>query len=125
MGYQIEVDHDRKFIRYTHPGTLNFADIGLAWQELLTIKEFTHSHYNLFSDYRNAKFDMPLNAINDIISFFKDIKKILYGKRQAILVDSSIATFALLLFEEKVFANIGFLVKTFTTEKAAVNWIKQ
>lgn len=121
-GYSIVIDHDLKIIRYKHTGLIGFDDIGEAWTEFLGMKEFTEMGYNLFSDYRDSKFSMEMDAVNDIVVFFESIKHIVKGKKQSIVLDDPYSTAGSLLFETEVNKKIGFRVKVFSTEEAALDW---
>ena len=47
MGYLIIINYDLKIIRYKHNGNIERKEIGAAWNELLSLKEFTEKGYNL------------------------------------------------------------------------------
>ncbi len=123
MNYAINVDHELKIIRYKHSGVIAAEDIGQAWQEFLSLGEFTQLKYNLLSDYRNAKFDILFRKIKEIVNFMFNIKDVVKGKRQALIVDDPHATAGSMLFEVNVYKEVGFIVKVFTTEKAALQWL--
>lgn len=124
MKYSINVDHEPKIIRYKHSGIISADDIGQAWQEFLSMNEFTRLKYNLLSDYRGAKFDIPLKKVEEIVEFMFQIKDIVNGKHQALIVDDPYATAVSMLFEADVYKKVGFLVNVFTTEKAALYWLQ-
>ncbi len=124
MSYSINIDHRRKLILYSHDGCLDTTSIGKAWNELLQIEEFIKGKYNLLSDYRNSKFcTNNKDEIEDIINFLDNIKHILKGKKQAIIVDNPLSTALSILFEEKATEKIGFIVKIFSTEEVAIRWL--
>lgn len=124
MDYSINIDNDLKIIRYKHSGVLGFNDIGAAWEEFLGLKEFTEKKYNLLSDYRGATFNMKVEKIGDIIEFMKGIRHIVNGKRQSIIIHDPYSTAGSMIFSNKVFDEIGFEVKIFTTEDAAIKWLQ-
>ena len=123
MNYSISVDHELKIIRYKHAGTITADDIGQAWQECLGMKEFTQLKYNLLSDYRGGKFDMPIKKVKEVVGFMVNIKDIVKGKRQALIVDDPFSTASSMMFEADVYKEVGFIVNVFTTENAALNWL--
>jgi len=123
MKYSINIDHDLKIIRYKHSGVIAAEDIGQAWQEFLSLDEFTQEKYNLLSDYRNAKFDFSYRKISEIVNFMVNIKDIVKGKRQALIVDDPHATAGSMLFEASVYKEVGFIIQVFTTENAALRWL--
>ncbi len=123
MNYKISVDYDLQIVRYKHSGLIKAADVGQAWQELLLIPEFSHNKYNLLSDYRNSKFDMSMEEMRGIIEYLRNLDHVLRGKKQSLLVDNPNSTALSLLFENAVNVQIGFLVKVFTSERAAINWL--
>ena len=74
MKYSINLDHTLKIIRYRHSGLIYAEEIEDAWSKFLAIPEFTHSHYNLLSDYRGGSFKMQLEDISMIIDYMKAIE---------------------------------------------------
>ena len=49
MNFTIHVDHELRVVRYTHVGEIGVEEIGMAWDELLKLDEFTQQHYNLLT----------------------------------------------------------------------------
>lgn len=123
MEYRIQIDHSLKIIRYKHSGLLKANDIDLVWREFLNMKEFTEMKYDLFSDYREASFDIPVDFLPELIEFMQNIKHIVKGKKQCLLVSSPNTTAASMLFETEVNKEVGFLVKVFSTEERAMEWL--
>ncbi len=121
--FSILIDHDNRLIRYRHSGFLSLEDVGQAWNKFLMMSEFTEQNYSLLSDYRNSTFVGKANQVNDLIAILMDLKPIIDGKKQALLIDNPINTALSILFESKVYSKTGFMVKTFTTEKAALEWL--
>ncbi|MBI9064823.1 MAG: hypothetical protein JEZ14_22750 [Marinilabiliaceae bacterium] len=123
MNYSIHIDHDHKLIKYKHSGLILAEDIEKAWNEFLTFKEFTVLKYNLFSDYRNGRFQIPVEFLPEIIIFMQKIENIVKGKKQALIVDEPYSVAASMLFENEVNIKVGFKVHVFTTENAALEWL--
>ena len=123
MKYSITIDNKLKIIRYEHRGTLIAEEIGEVWEQLLCMKEFTELKYNLFSDYRKAKFDIGTEFLPVLIDFMHNIKDIVNGKKQCLIVDEPFTTAAAILFENEVNKKVGFNVKVFSTEEAAMQWL--
>lgn len=121
--FSIEPDHDLKIIRYIHSGRLTYDDIGQAWAQLLSMPEFTAMKYNLLSDYRKAIFDMELEEADKIVEFMKTIEPVVRGKKQCLVVEDPYSTAGSILFQQKVYQEVGFRVKTFSTIKAAEEWL--
>lgn len=125
MKYNITIDHQARIIRYKHSGTLEQQEIGFVWEnELLKMKEFTELGYNLYSDYREAKFNIPSSFLPELIAFMKAIEPIVRGKKQGIIVEDPYSTAASLIFEHEVNKAVGFQVKVFNTPNAALNWLQ-
>ncbi len=124
MKYSIHLDHTLKIIRYRHSGLIYAEEIEDAWSKFLAIPEFTHSHYNLLSDYRGGTFKMQLEDISMIIDYMKAIEPIVKGKKQALIVDDPYSVAGSMLFENKVYREVGFIVKVFSTEEAALKWLQ-
>ncbi len=122
-AFSIIPDHDLKFLRYTHSGRLTYEDIGQAWTQLLSMPEFTTMKYNLLSDYRNASFNMELEEADEIVEFMKNIEPLVRGKKQSLVVEDPYSTAGSILFQQKVYKEVGFIVKTFSTLKAAEEWL--
>ena len=122
MNYTINIDHNLKIIRYKHTGLIKDEEIAEAWQSLLSMKEFTELKYNLLSDYRGAKLDMDRKSPDRIVEFMMAIEHIVRGKKQSLILDDPYSTAGSVLFSEKVNKKVGFKVKVFSTEEAALEW---
>lgn len=123
MNYSILLDDKLKIIRYKHTGIIKAEEIESAWYEFLKLKEFTEMKYNLLSDYRGAKFDIPLHFADNIVDFMKNIEQVVRGKKQSLIVDDPYSTAASILFEGKVNEKVGFLVRVFSTMEAGLDWL--
>jgi adenine/guanine phosphoribosyltransferase-like PRPP-binding protein len=124
MKYTVDIDHELKIIRYAHSGIIQAEEIAYVWgNEFLKMKEFTELKYDLYSDYSNAKFDIPVEFLPELMEFMESIKPIIKGKKQSIIVDDPYSTAASLLFENEANKEIGFLVKVFNTKNAALEWL--
>lgn len=123
MNYSIDIDHNLKIIKYKHSGIIKHEDIGKAWEEFLQMKEFTELQYGLFSDYRGGKFNIKLAFLPALIEFMHSIKSVVEKKKQCLIVDDPFSTAAAILFENRVNKEIGFQVKVFNTETAALKWL--
>jgi hypothetical protein len=123
MKYSITIDNNLKIIKYKHNGTIKAVEIGAVWDKLLAMKEFTELKYNLFSDYRNAKFDIDTDFLPELMEFMFNIKDIVKGKKQCLIVDEPFTTAASFLFKNEVNEKVGFNVKVFSTEAVAMRWL--
>ncbi|HZJ74116.1 MAG TPA: hypothetical protein VFC87_04880 [Perlabentimonas sp.] len=123
MNYSISIEHELKIIRYTHAGLIKPEDIDKAWVQLLAMKEFTELKYNLLSDYRNGKFQIPLEFLPELMGFMKNIESIVKGKKQALIIDDPLDVAISMIFENKVKKEIGFVIKIFTTNASALQWL--
>ena len=123
MNYSIIIEHDLRLIRYTHAGLIKPEDINEAWVQLLAMKEFTELKYNLFSDYRNGKLQIPLDFLPELMEFMRNIEGIIKGKKQALIIEDPQDVAISMLFENEVSNKIGFIVKIFTTEASALRWL--
>jgi hypothetical protein len=121
MSYSIKIDHTNKIIQYCHRGDLVIEDIGKAWVEFLQLDEFTQLNYNLLSDYSKAKFNKALGDVHLITDFLISIKEILNNKKQALLLDDPANTALSMIFEKELQKKTGFIVRVFSTQKAAFN----
>lgn len=124
MSFTLHIDSTNKIIHYKHSGSLNYDAIGEAWSELLKLKEFTQQQFNLLSDYSDATFAMQLNETQNIVNFLSQLKPILNQKKQAIIVTDPYSTAGTILFQSKAYNEIGFIIKIFSTKKAALKWLK-
>lgn len=122
-NYTINIDHKLRIIKYTHSGPIKAEDIGEVWEQLLTMEEFTQSGYNLFSDYRDADFKIPLNFLPDLMKFMRGIKDIVKGKKQALIVENPYDVAISMIFENEVNKEIEFNVRVFATEASALQWL--
>ena len=123
MKYTISIDHELRIIRYKHSGIIHAEDIEDAWSDFLKIQDFTQNKYELLSDYRNGKFQMKLSDLSGVIGFMHEIENIVKGKKQALIVDNPYSVATSILFKNKVYKEIGFNVKVFSTEPAALKWL--
>lgn len=123
MNYTISVDDNMKIIRYKHTGIIKAEEVESAWYEFLKLREFTELRYNLLSDYRGARFDIPLVFADAIVDFMRNIESVVRGKKQSLIVDDPYSTAASMLFEGKVNLEVGFLVRVFSTEEPAIEWL--
>lgn len=123
LSYTISINNELKIIKYTHSGTIKAEEIGAVWDQFLSMKEFTEMKYNLFSDYRKAKFDIGTDFLPELMEFMHSIKDIVCGKKQCLIVDEPYTTAASILFENEVTKEVGFKVKVFSTEGAAMHWL--
>ncbi len=125
MKYCIQIDHDLKVIRYQHSGIIYSEDIEQAWGEFLNLQEFTQLKYHLLSDYRKGQFHMSFRDLPSIIEFMRPIENIVRGKKQALIVDNPNDVAGSILFMNNVYKEVGFNIQVFSTENAAINWLKQ
>lgn len=123
MKYTISIDHELRIIRYRHSGIIHAEDIEDAWSDFLKTQDFTQNKYELLSDYRNGEFQMKLNDLSGVIDFMREIENIVKGKKQALIVDNPYSVATSILFKNKVYKEIGFNVKVFSTEPAALKWL--
>ncbi len=123
MNYSIKLDHEKKYIHYSHKGIIERKEIGEVWTQLLNMEEFTLGKYNLLSDYRGAQFNFTITETDVIEHFLESIKTVLHGKRNAVIVDKPQETAIAALFEYKTCNDIHFFVKTFSTEEAAIRFL--
>jgi AAA+ ATPase superfamily predicted ATPase len=123
MEYTIDIDHDLKLIIYRHSGLLTTENIGEVWAQFLTMPEFTQMKYNLLSDYRKSKFLFVVEEVTEIVNFMRNIEAIVRGKKQALILDDPRSTAASMLFEQKVYEEVGFYVQVFSTEEVALVWL--
>ncbi len=122
-SYSLETDHDNRLIHYRHWGKIIPEDIGKVWEELLENEAFTQEKYNLLSDYRRGEFIASSSDIEMICDILYSLENILKGKKQALILDSPMNTALSVIFEGKVMKKVGFIVKVFSTEEAALDWI--
>jgi hypothetical protein len=125
MKYSININHDLRIIIYRHSGSILEEDIGSAWDEFMNMVEFTSLGYNLLSDYRNGQFEISIDRIQAITEILSKLKPILKGKKQALIVDDPYSVAGSMLFEANVYKEVGFIVKPFSTEAAALKWLAQ
>ena len=123
MSYSIEVDDFLKLIRYTHTGLIERIELREVWEKLLQLQEFLSGGYGLLSDYRGSVFNFKLSETGIIDEFFNSLEGKLRGKKQSVIVDNPHATVISMVFQNKLFDTIGFRVKVFLTENAAISWL--
>ena len=124
MGYDIKVNHEGKYVIHEHKGKIKREEIGEFWKELLKMDVFIQNNYNLLSDYREGELDFDLGELDYIEEFLESIKDIIDGRRYSVLVNNPHDTTISLMFEVTKGNNLNFTVKTFSTEKAAISFLK-
>lgn len=122
-NYSITIDHEKKYIHYSHQGKISRKEIGDVWIELLNMIEFSKGKYNLLSDYRNGVFDFNIKNIDLIEGFLKANQDVLKGKKNAVIVDNPNETVIAMMFENEIQIQIDFYVKTFSTLEAAIKFL--
>lgn len=125
MKYSISIDHELRIIRYRHSGIIHAEDIEEAWGEFINMPDFTQNKYELLSDYRDGKFKIPLSHLSEMIKFMRKIEAHVKGRKQALIVDSPYSVAGSIIFKNKVYKEIGFDVKVFSTEAAALKWLTE
>ncbi|MBN1116117.1 MAG: hypothetical protein JXA77_02865 [Bacteroidales bacterium] len=123
MPFTIEIDHSIKIVRNTYYGIIVKEDLSNVWHHLLTLKEFTELKYNLFSDYRKSNFDIIPKEEDRMLDFLVSIKHILDGKKEAAILNNPKDTALSVLMQMQAFEKVGYIVKLFSTEIAAINWL--
>ena len=122
-NYTIDLDHELRIVKYRHAGNISAEDIEAAWGDFLAKKEFTQLNYNLLSDYRDSVLHIPLSHLPEIIKFMRAIEHVVRGKKQALILNDSYSVAGSTLFKDKVYKEIGFKVRIFATEAAALDWL--
>ena len=123
MNYSLELNHQEKIIYYTHKGVINKNHIGEVWEKLLQMPEFTQKQYNMLSDYRDASFLMSPSETKEITGFLMNIRDIVKGKKQAIVIIDHLSTAVSLLFQNEVNREVGFRVKIFSSAEEGKKWL--
>lgn len=123
MSCSIIIDHENKYIHYSHQGRISRKEIGDVWEELLNLTEFSKEKYNLLSDYRNGVFDFSIDKIDVIKDFLIANQDVLKGKKNAVIVDNPGETAIAMMFENEMQIQFNFYVKTFSTLEAAVDFL--
>jgi hypothetical protein len=121
--YKIEVDEKREIIIHKHTGLIELEEIGEFWKELLKMEEFVELGYNLLSDYRDCEFNFS-DDLEGIVNFLEPLKDIVTGKREAVITTNPKTVALCSLFEFENY-KINFKVKVFSTEDAALFWLKR
>jgi len=122
--YTIESIQSKRILFYKHIGILSRVDLGEAWDDILKKEEFTMGGYNLVSDYTEATLNFNLFDIQFIEQFLIQLKPILHGKKEAVIIRHPVSTAIALLFETEMQIKIGFKVKVFHNLESAMQWIE-
>lgn len=123
--YIIDIIESQKIIKYTHEGTIALEEIGEVWNKFLSMDEFVKLGYNILSDYSNATFGFEINQTERAWNFFNSIKHIVNGKKEAVITNDPYSTAISFMFEQRMLDEIGFDVKVFSTEEAALFWLNK
>ena len=124
MNFTISIDHEKKIVCYKHTGKIKIQNLGMAWDQILQLEEFTSKKYNLLSDYRQATFDMEIDQVQEIIDILQEMGPVLHGKKQSIIVTDPYSTAGSILFEQLSMQELEFKIKIFSTKKAAIEWLQ-
>ena len=123
MPCNTEIDHKLKIIRNTYSGIITKEDLANVWRHLLSLKEFTELKYNLLSDYRTSRFDISNKEGDSMLQFLVSIKNILNGKKEGAILSNPKDTALSMLLQMKTYEKVGYIVRLFSTEKAALFWL--
>jgi hypothetical protein len=66
-----------------------------------------------------------LSHLSEMIKFMRKIGAHVKGRKQALIVDSPYSVAGSIVFKNKVYKEIGFDVKVFSTEPAALKWLTE
>ncbi len=124
MPFTITPNHESRLIIYHHSGKIPEEELDAAWSQLMTMEEFTTQKYDLLSDYSASSFSFSMEKAYEILEFFKQIKPVIDGKKQAIVVSDPIATAGSQLLEINAMQVSGFKIRVFSTVKAAMAWLR-
>jgi len=91
--------------------------------EVRRTEEFQNLNYNLLSDYRDAYFIFDMNEVGLVWDFLFSIEHILKGKKGSVITDKPLTTAIAMIFEHDIYKKIGFNIRTFSTESAALHWL--
>jgi hypothetical protein len=123
MPFTSDIDHNLKIIKNTYSGIITKEDLANVWRYLLSLKEFKELKYNLLSDYRKSNFNISIKEEDGMFLFLMSIKNILNGKKEGAILSNPKDTALSLLLQMKTYESIGFMVKIFSTEEAALFWL--
>ena len=123
MSFTITPDKDLKIIKHKLTGVLDKSNMGNAWKKIASMKEFYELGYNILSDYRDAVFKFSLEDTNILDEFIYNIRKLLSGKKGAVIVNVPVYTAISVLVKDKFKDAENFEVKIFSTEEAAIDWL--
>jgi len=125
MAYNISVSKDSKIIICNHRGIIDRDELGTAWQEILNQPEFLELNYNFLTDIRETTIDLPVEELLSTIDVLNSFEYTLNGKRMAFVANTPITTVLTMLFEYRMPKDLGMLTKTFSTQEAALNFVKK
>lgn len=121
--FNFSLDVSNRIIVYRHKGLLQIDEIGRAWKNLIDIKEFHSSDFNLLSDYSEAEFAFDSGSTEIAWEFLYSIRHILENKKEAVITSTPLSTAYSMMFEKESAKRLNFMVKTFSTEEAAIRWL--
>lgn len=121
--YQINPIHNQHIISYKHNGSISLEELRSAWMELLDMEEFSKREYHILADYRGGDFEFEMLETEVIFDFLINIRDLLAGKKEAVIVDNPKNTVLSLLLQNKIDKDIDFKVKLFSTPEAAERWL--
>jgi hypothetical protein len=123
MSFTITLDKDHKIIKYKSTGVLDKSNMGKAWGEIVKMREFYELGYNTLSNYCDAEFKFSLDETNLLDEYIYTIRKLLKGKKGAVVVDVPVYTAISVLVIDKFKDLTDFEIKIFSTEEAAIKWL--
>lgn len=124
MPFTITPIHESRLIIYRHTGDIPETELDTAWEQLMRMDEFTTQKYDLLSDYRFSSFTFSVDKVYEILEFFKQNRRIVDGKKHAIVVNAPFATAGSQLLEHDARKVSGFDINVFSTVEAAMNWLR-
>jgi len=103
-------------------GDIRIDDITSSWDDAIKRKIIPNETIGFILEYRKANFLIPVSFYKRIPAYYLKHPEIFNGKRIAILTTNPKVIFIPLLVEIE---DQGYQTKPFSTEEAAIRWIKK
>lgn len=125
MDYTIKIDKDLKIIIYRVLGEVKTSEMGNGWKKVFGMKEFIESGYNILADYSKSEFNFSLMDTEKLVPILNSSNSKIPNKKFAVIANIPYNTAVSMFIQEMFHASLGYLTKVFSTEKAAMEWLKK
>lgn len=119
------IDHTKKIIYNTFKGRINLNDLQDFYKSKINSPDF-NSKYSYIADIRGVEFELNLSDKEEMYKTLKGVSSINEPyKKCAIITSSPQEVVYSEMFQKNIKNHSSMKFKTFSTEQAAYQWVKE